>query len=88
MNAAGDSGQEEWERWLERLDDKLAQLGTRTPRCRVEGCDETFPLALTGTEPNIVCYEHEALLHGRPWREEHHPPGRHNDAWTASSPGE
>lgn len=87
MNGAGDWGQEEWERWEERIEDKLAQLGTRTPHCRVEGCDETFPLALTGTEPNILCYEHQALLHGRPWLEKHHPLGRHNDPWTASTPG-
>ena len=87
MSEAGGWGEEEWERWEERIGDKLAQLGTRTPRCRVEGCDETFPLALTGTEPNIVCYEHQALLHGRSWLEEHHPLGRHNDPWATTAPG-
>jgi hypothetical protein len=87
VTGASGWGQEEWDRWEERIEDKLAKLGTRTPRCRVVGCDETFPLALTGTDPNILCYEHEALLRERPWLEDHHPAGRHNDPWAAATPG-
>lgn len=39
------------------------RLGTRTPKCAQ--CPESDPLALTGTHPDIVCYEDGALAQGR-----------------------
>ena len=73
--------------WEELLDQQLRKLGTRTPACRIEGCGATNPFALTGVDPNIVCYEHQALLRGRPWLEEHHVAGRSNDPSTVLLPG-
>lgn len=76
----------EAEEWAERLEQKLAQLGTRTPCCAAEGCDEICPFMLNGVHPKIFCSEHEALRHGRPWLEAHHPTGRHNDPRTILLP--
>jgi hypothetical protein len=77
-----------WERdeWAERLEQKLAQLGTRTPRCTAEGCDEICPFMLSGVHPEIYCSEHDAIRNGRPWLEAHHPPGQHNDPRTVLLP--
>jgi hypothetical protein len=61
-----------------RLEQDCERLGTRTPRCEVEGCDETDPAALTGTFPNITCYEHLAERQGRSWTEGDHLAGQHN----------
>jgi hypothetical protein len=69
------------------LDDHYIRLGTRTPRCVVDGCDETDPRALTGTDPFIVCYEHERLAAGRSWTEADHRAGRYNWADTVDVPG-
>jgi hypothetical protein len=63
----------------DRREQRLRALGTRSPRCKVEGCKETDPFALTGAHPEIVCREHLADAQGRGWTEEHHPPGQHND---------
>jgi hypothetical protein len=78
-----------WEReeFADRLEEKLAELGTRTPHCTWEGCDEICPFMLTGADPAIRCYEHELLRLRRPWLEEHHPFGRHNHAAKFAMPG-
>jgi hypothetical protein len=78
---------EDRERWEERLDARLRELGTNSPYCCFEECDETFPLALTGVHPEIYCYEHDALRRSRPWREDHHPAGRRSDPETVTVPG-
>jgi hypothetical protein len=75
-----------WEQWEERLEERLRQLGTDTPFCHKPDCDETCPLALTGVEPEIYCYEHDPRRRGRPGVEAHHPPGRHNDPRTIDVP--
>ncbi len=62
-----------------RRERDFERLGTRTPRCSVAGCDETDPSALTGAEPDIVCYEHLAERHGRSWTEGDHLAGQHNE---------
>ena len=82
------SGEPWWEaeEWAERLEEKLAQLGTRTPRCVAEGCPEICPFMLSGVDPEIYCTEHEARRHGRPWLQAHHPPGQHNDPRTVLLP--
>jgi hypothetical protein len=78
-----------WEReeHADRLAEKLAQLGTRTPHCRWEDCDETCPFMLIGVHPDIRCYEHELLRLGRSWLEDHHPAGQSNDPRTVPVPG-
>jgi hypothetical protein len=83
------SGEPLWEQeeWADRLEEKLAQLGTRTPRCGCESCDEVCPFAFTGVYPRIYCYEHDALRRGRPWLEDHHPAGQNNDSRTVPMPG-
>jgi hypothetical protein len=82
VNAAEDR----WEQWEQRAEERLRQLGTDTPYCHEPGCDETCPLALTGVEPDIYCYEHDLLRRGRPWLEAHHPLGWHNDPRTVDAP--
>ena len=69
------------------LESYYTRIGTRTPRCTVEGCNETDPRALTSVYPTIVCYEHAQLARGRAWVEEDHLSGRHNDSTTAPLPG-
>lgn len=78
-----------WEReeFADRLETKLAELGTRTPQCTSETCDEICPFMLTGADPEIHCYEHELLRLSRPWLEAHHPAGQHNDPRTVVVPG-
>jgi hypothetical protein len=70
----------------DRREQRLLALGTRSPRCSVEGCTETEPFALTGVAPNILCREHLADTQGHSWIEEHHPAGRHNDPSTVPVP--
>ena len=61
----------------ERREQRLRQLGTRSPRCR--SCSEADPLALCGVHPDIRCYECLAAAHGRSVVEGHHVSGRAND---------
>jgi hypothetical protein len=75
------------EELADRLEEKLAQLGTRTPRCGWDGCDVANPFELTGVHPTIYCYEHDALRRSRPWLEDHHPAGQNNDRRTVPIPG-
>jgi hypothetical protein len=63
----------------ERLEERLAQLGTRTPRCSTTGCMETSPFRLTGKHPDLVCDEHRADGAGHSWVEGHHVQGAAND---------
>jgi hypothetical protein len=79
-----DSFEEDNERWEDLREDRYAQLGTRDPSCSVAGCAEMDPFALTGTDPDIVCYEHRARAAGRSWREDHHVCGHHNDSTDVS----
>ncbi len=60
-------------------------LGSNTPQCR--NCDETNPHALTGTAPNIGCYECHATAGERSPVEAHHPAGQHNAPETVEVPG-
>jgi hypothetical protein len=76
-----------WDWIQEQLEQRLRELGTRTPRCRVESCHETHPFALTGIHPEIICYEHRLEQLGRRSTEEHHWFGRHNDPFTTAIPG-
>lgn len=59
---------------------RVRQLGTRTPVCASDGCQERDPFALTGTAPDIWCYECRAMRAGRATAEGHHIRGRRNDA--------
>jgi hypothetical protein len=61
----------------ERRHRRCRQLGTDTPAC--SACGETDPFALTGTAPNLRCYECHARAAGRAPVEHHHVGGRHND---------
>ena len=61
----------------ERREQRLRQLGTRSPRCH--RCGEADPFALSGTGSEIVCYECLAIEQGRPVIEGHHVSGRAND---------
>jgi hypothetical protein len=61
------------------------RLGIRTPHCTQ--CAEADPLALTGAEPDILCYECRALAAGRSPIEQNHPAGQHNDPNTTPIPG-
>lgn len=63
----------------ERLEDRVAKLGTRTPRCSAVGCGETNPFALSGIHPNLICAEHRADATARSWTEGHHLKGQAND---------
>jgi hypothetical protein len=63
----------------ERLEARLALLGTRSPRCSAPGCLERDPFALTGVHPRLMCAEHRNELEGRTWLEKSHTPGRRND---------
>lgn len=62
-----------------RPEERFRQLGTRNPHCKVHGCQETDPYALSGTHPNLICDEHRAEAAGRSWIDKHHVPGRAND---------
>lgn len=63
----------------DRLEAKLATLGTRTPKCKVEGCIETNPFALIGAYPELYCAMHAADFAGKRWFEDHHWQGQRND---------
>lgn len=63
----------------DRLEAKHATLGTRTPRCKVDGCEETDPFALIGAHPELYCAMHAADFAGDRWFEDHHTRGRAND---------
>lgn len=78
-----------WERdeFADRLEEKLAEIGSRTPHCMWEDCDEICPFMLTGVGPEILCYEHELLRLSRPWLERHHPAGRRNHPAKFAMPG-
>src|SRR4051794_610291 len=72
-----------WGDWYDdRLEERYRDLGTRSLRCRVAGCGETHPFALTGSDPDVRCYEH-ALER---WTEEQHWFGQHNDPLTSPIP--
>lgn len=72
-----------WRDWYEdRLEERYRQLGTRAPRCSVDGCGETHPFALVGAVPEVLCYEH-ALDR---WTEDQHWFGQHNDRTTSPIP--
>lgn len=77
----------EGDRYDERLDARLRQLGTREPRCSRAGCDEVDPFALTGVAPYVVCYECRAEARGREFTEAHHAAGQANDPATVRVPG-
>ena len=62
------------------------RLGTRNPRCQRCG-NERHPAALTGTAPNVTCYECLLKESERSWTEDHHPAGRNNDPTTVAVPG-
>jgi hypothetical protein len=61
------------------------RFGTRNPKCRE--CNEMNPIALTGTYPNILCYECQAKKQNRSLTELHHFAGRHNDETVVPIPG-
>jgi hypothetical protein len=63
----------------DRLEAKLATLGTRTPKCRIAGCGETNPFVLIGADPELYCALHAAEFAGRRWFEDHHNQGAAND---------
>ncbi|MHB1325173.1 MAG: hypothetical protein ACYC0L_03050 [Thermoleophilia bacterium] len=62
-----------------RAEDAYERFGTRQPHCSVAGCAESDWRALTGTDPDIKCYEHSCVQRGRSVVERHHPAGRIND---------
>jgi len=61
----------------DRRDQRLRQLGTRTPCC--QRCPEADPFALCGIHPNLLCYECLAEDQNRPRVEGHHVSGKAND---------
>jgi hypothetical protein len=63
-----------------RAEKNLRRLGTRNPQCK--NCDEKEPAALTGSHPDILCYEDRAKVAGRPIIEAHRFAGQHNDKTT------
>ena len=62
----------------DRLEARLALLGTQSPRCSVAPCDECNPFALTGAHPNLICPEHAARRAGLSTLERSHTAGRAN----------
>jgi hypothetical protein len=67
-----------------RQEKQLQRLGNRKPQCKL--CGESDPAALTGTTPNIVCYECQTKKSGKSTIEQHHPAGRNNDSFTVPIP--
>ena len=61
------------------------RLGTRSPICK--NCGETHPVALTGVDPDIICYECRRMNDGKSSVEAHHIVGRHNDPATVKVDG-
>ena len=71
-----------------RLEDQLRRLGSRNPTCSEPDCTERDPFALTGSVPDVLCYEHQTRSQGRTWVEDHHVAAKANDPDTvASLPG-
>jgi hypothetical protein len=62
-----------------RREQALRRLGTRNPHCQ---CGETNPHALTGQEPNVICFNCKAVREGRAPYEDDHVAGWHNDPTT------
>jgi hypothetical protein len=62
----------------DRLEARLRLLGTRTPSCRIAGCAEDDPFALTGVSPDLLCAEHAAEHADRSPVEQSHTAGRAN----------
>lgn len=69
-----DSYQENYEKQCEK---HFQRLGTRNPSCVI--CGEKEPSALTGTAPEIRCYECSRIDSGKSPIEMHHLSGQHND---------
>jgi hypothetical protein len=71
-----------------RLEDQLRRLGTRNPECSDLDCGERDPFALTGSIPDLMCYEHQSQSENRAWVEGHHVAAAANDPDTiAPIPG-
>jgi hypothetical protein len=68
-----------------REQDAYERLGTDFPQC--QQCGESDPFALVGVHPDILCYQCDALAHGRSWMEGHHVAGQHNDRTKVWIPG-
>ena len=68
-----------------RKEKHLRRLNDRDPRC--SDCGEKEPAALTGTAPDILCYEDRIRVDGKSAIEDHHFAGRNNDELTVSIPG-
>jgi hypothetical protein len=60
-----------------RREEDMRRLGGRNPSCVI--CGETETSALTGTAPNIICYECRQTEAGKSAIEVHHADGKHND---------
>jgi hypothetical protein len=75
------------EEYLDMRREKARRLlGVADPRCA--RCGESEILVLTGTHPNVLCYECQALDRGRSLVEDHHPAGKSVDpAFTVPVPG-
>jgi hypothetical protein len=71
---------------IRRLD-SYERLGSDDPHCSNPDCNESDPLTLTGTDPDILCYECRARLQGRSPVERHHPDGQQNSPDTVPIPG-
>jgi hypothetical protein len=67
-----------------RREKHMQRLNSRNPRCKE--CGEESLAALTGTTPNIICYECQARRKKRSTTEKHHFAGRNNDPLTVSIP--
>ena len=74
------------DRLADLREDRYRALGTRSPRCSVDGCLEADPLALTGAWPEITCREHVADRRGCRWTEDHHLSGQANAPETEPLP--
>src|SRR5690348_15527986 len=61
------------------------RLGSRTPKCAQ--CEERDPIALTGSTPDILCYEHRRLAQGRSPDEDNPPAGAANSPLLIRLPG-
>jgi len=62
-----------------RAEAAYERFGTRKPHCTAPGCTEADWRSLTGSYPDIKCYEHRAAEQGRSPTERQHPAGRAND---------
>lgn len=68
-----------------RREAALRRLGIRDPKCA--RCEERDPIALTGSAPDILCYEHRRLAQGASPHEDNHPAGEANSALVIRLPG-